>query len=49
MTTAPPIHQFTRPLRPWMAQCESMIAMFAGGHAAEVTGPAIEAASACGR
>ena len=49
MTTAPPIHQLTRPLRPWMAQCESMIAMFATGYAAEVTVPAIDTLGAGGK
>ena len=49
MTTAPPIHPFTRSLRPWMAQCESMIGMFAAGHAAEVTGPAIDTLGAGGK
>ncbi len=49
MTTAPPVLEFTRPLRPWMAQCEEMLARFTGGHAPEVTGPATDTLLAGGK
>ena len=40
MTTAPPVYAFTQPLRPWMAQCEELLGLYAGGHAREVSAPA---------
>lgn len=49
MSTAPPVYAFVRPLKPWLAQCEDMLARFAGGHVPEVSGPAVETLRAGGK
>lgn len=49
MTTASAQGAFIEVLRPWMAQCEEVLAAVAGGHAAEVSGPARDTLAAGGK
>jgi len=49
MSTAPPVHAFVQPLRPWLAQCEEMLARYAGGHVPEVSEPAMNTLAAGGK
>ncbi len=49
MTTAPPVYAFTQPLQPWMAQCEELLSLYAGGHARAVSGPATRTLLAGGK
>lgn len=49
MSTAPSVYAFVRPLRPWLAQCEEMLGLFAGGHAPQVSGPATDTLRAGGK
>jgi geranylgeranyl pyrophosphate synthase len=49
VTTAPAQTGFVDVLRPWMAQCEDVLAVVAGGHAAQVSGPAGDTLSAGGK
>ncbi len=49
MTTAPAQPAFIDTLRPWMAQCEEVLAQVAGGHAGQVSGPAADTLSAGGK
>jgi len=49
MSTAPPVYAFVQPLRPWLAQCEEMLARYAGGHVPEVSEPAMDTLVAGGK
>lgn len=49
MSTAPPVYAFVKPLRPWLVQCEEMLARYAGGHVPEVSGPAMDTLVAGGK
>jgi geranylgeranyl pyrophosphate synthase len=49
MSTAPAVYAFTQPLQPWMAQCEDLLARFAGGHAHAVSEPAHQTLLAGGK
>ncbi len=49
MTTAPAAMTFIDALRPWMAQCEQVLSDVAGGHAAQVSGPAGDTLAAGGK
>jgi geranylgeranyl pyrophosphate synthase len=49
MSTAPPVYAFVQPLMPWLAQCEEMLARYAGGHVPAVSEPAIDTLAAGGK
>ena len=49
MTTAAAHTGFIDVLRPWMAQCEEVLAAVAGGHATQVSGPAADTLAAGGK
>ena len=49
MTTAPAPTAFIDALRPWMAECEEVLAVVAGGHAGAVSGPAGDTLAAGGK
>jgi geranylgeranyl pyrophosphate synthase len=49
MTTAPTHAGLIDALRPWMAQCEEVLAVVAGGHVAQVSGPAGDTLAAGGK
>ena len=49
MTTAATKTGFIDVLRPWMAQCEEVLAAVAGGHATQVSGPAGDTLAAGGK
>ncbi len=49
MSTAPAVYAFVRPLKPWLTQCEEMLALFAGRHVPEVSGPAMDTLRAGGK
>ena len=49
MTTAPPVYAFVQPLRPWLAECEEMLARYAGGHVPAVSEPAMDTLVAGGK
>ncbi len=49
MTTAPAPTAFIDALRPWMAQCEEVLAAVAGGHVGAVSGPAGDTLAAGGK
>jgi len=49
VSTAPPVYAFVRPLRPWLAECEEQLAVFAGGHVPAVSAPAVDTLRAGGK